>query len=144
MYPTLHSPIKGCMAVWLYFLYTTRTIFFCLADQLDIPPASNLIASPEYTNVAQDYSLPEGSVAPYFHPTATSFCNNWPPSIQIGENYQAGTSTWETNGWFSTPSRGGAGGILSRKSGRPKARWFMVRAALKWVMSRCGRQRLCA
>ncbi|XP_052194140.1 calmodulin-binding protein 60 B-like isoform X2 [Diospyros lotus] len=107
-------------------------------DQLDIPLASNLFASPEHTDAAQDYSLPESSVAPYFHPTATSLCNNWPPWMQIGENYEVETSTWERNGWFSSPSRGGAGGIMSPKSGRPKARWFMVRAALKWVMSRCS------
>ncbi|XP_052194137.1 calmodulin-binding protein 60 B-like isoform X9 [Diospyros lotus] len=103
--------------------------------QLDIPPDSNLFASPEYTNVTQDYSLPEGYGNPYFHPTATSFCSNWPPSMQIGENYQAETSTRESNGWFSTQSRGGAGWLLSSKSGRRKAWWFMIRAALKWVMS---------
>ncbi|XP_059648444.1 calmodulin-binding protein 60 B-like isoform X2 [Cornus florida] len=85
-------------------------------------------------------------------PGPYSEANNWAPGGSLGQVVQIGhpipeynahleTSTWKGNGFFFPPSNGRVGirssnfGIQISRNGKPKVRWFKVRAALKWGIS---------
>ncbi|GFY94919.1 calmodulin binding protein-like protein [Actinidia rufa] len=133
-------------------------------DQLEMQLAPNhmtMTPSPLYTCNVQDGSHPEVSVAQLCHPvqvfgptlrndfmttdyisgpyvgeTSWAASGSLNPVMQIGhlttsDNSQAGTSTWPGNIGFFSPD---FGKHLSKK-GKPKARWCMIRAAMKLGLS---------
>ncbi|XP_028086312.1 calmodulin-binding protein 60 G-like [Camellia sinensis] len=78
--------------------------------------------------------------------------NSWAPSgssgpvLQIGhltsdDNCPSEPTTWQGNGLFLASSNETVGnvssnfGICDSRNGKPKARWCMIRAAIKWVIS---------
>lgn len=71
---------------------------------------------------------------------------SWAPVMQIthltaDDNSQVGTSIWQGEGFFFAPTDNGVGiaasnfGIPISRNGKPKARWCMIRAAVKWGIS---------
>lgn len=78
--------------------------------------------------------------------------NSWAPGeslgplMQIGhqtanDSFQIGTSTWGADGLFFSPSNQAVGFLSSdfgfdiSRNGKPKLRWRMVRAVMKWGIS---------
>ncbi|KAE9446642.1 hypothetical protein C3L33_21461, partial [Rhododendron williamsianum] len=78
--------------------------------------------------------------------------NSWAPGeslgplMQIGhqtanDSFQIGTSTWGADGLFLSPSNQAVGFLSSdfgsdiSRDGKPKLRWCMVRAVMKWGIS---------
>ncbi|CAL5402087.1 unnamed protein product [Camellia sinensis] len=78
--------------------------------------------------------------------------NSWAPSgssgpvLQIGhltsdDNCPSEPTTWQGNGLFLASSNETVGnvssnfGICDSRNGKPKARWCMIRAVIKWVIS---------
>ncbi|GMP40028.1 hypothetical protein CsSME_00010638 [Camellia sinensis var. sinensis] len=78
--------------------------------------------------------------------------DNWAPSgslgsfMQIGhltanDNSQEQKPTWHGNGLFFAPNNETVGILSSNfdihisRNGKPKARWCMIRAAMKWGIS---------
>ncbi|PSS19667.1 Calmodulin-binding protein 60 B like [Actinidia chinensis var. chinensis] len=133
-------------------------------DQLEMQLAPNhmtMTPSPLYTCNVQDGSHPEVSVAQLCHPvqvfgptlrndfmttdyisgpyvgeTSWAASGSLNPVMQIGhlttgDNSQAGTSTWPGNIGIFSPDFG----IHLSKKGKPKARWCMIRAAMKLGLS---------
>ncbi|GFY90520.1 calmodulin binding protein-like protein [Actinidia rufa] len=134
-------------------------------DQLEMQLAPNhmtVTPSPLYTYNVQDGSHPEVSVAQLCHPvqvfapptlrngfmapdyisgpyvgeTSWAASGSLGPVMQIGhlsagDNSQVGISTWPGNVGIVSPNFG----IHISRNGKPKARWCMIRAAMKLGLS---------
>ncbi|XAR52676.1 hypothetical protein NMG60_11020862 [Bertholletia excelsa] len=141
------------------------------SDQEEMQLASSRMTSPPCTFDSQDRNGLEVSVSGHSYPMQVfaptlydsliinDSCSgpsgedkSWAPSgsvrkllqngcLAVYDNSQAGTSKWQGNGLFLSPSND-AGGLLSSnfgihisRSGKPKARWCMIRAVVKWGIS---------